>query len=127
MRQLVAEDGHRGAEAAREAGGEGSADGQAVTQVVDAVPEDHHPRHGRHRPRHRALPVGVALALALTFGVALTAVMALGVRSRPLVVMIVPAMLVVVQESFVVFVAIVVGENGCFSDRKVLSRVWFAC
>lgn len=43
MRELLTQDGHRGADALEDGGGEGGADGQAVDEVVQAVAERDHP------------------------------------------------------------------------------------
>ena len=63
MRQLVAEDGHRGGESAGQAGRERGADGHAVGEVVQAVADNHHPGHGAGRA---ARLVDVAVRVRVT-------------------------------------------------------------
>lgn len=43
VRELLAQDGHRSADALEHRGGEGGADGQAVDKVVQAVTQCDHP------------------------------------------------------------------------------------
>lgn len=46
MWELLAEDGHRGADALEDGHGEGGTDGQAVNEVVQAVAQGDHPGQG---------------------------------------------------------------------------------
>lgn len=64
MRELLAQDGHRGADALEHRGREGGADGQAVDEVVQAVAQRDHPGQRADVRVGRALqPVAATAAL----------------------------------------------------------------
>ena len=111
----MAEDSYSSAEADRDTGGEGSAYGQPVAQVVNSVPEDHHPRHGRHRIRHDSIVMGVTvtMTLRLAFTMGLCSWFAMIAAWTP----------IVVQKRFVV-VVVIVADDCRFSEGNV---VWVDC
>lgn len=64
VRELLAQDGHRGADALEHRGGEGGADGQAVDEVVQAVAQRDHPGQRADVRVGRPLqPIAAAAAL----------------------------------------------------------------
>lgn len=74
MRELLTQDGHRGADALEHGGGEGGADGQAVDKVVQAVAQRDHPGQradvGVGRPLQPVAAAGAGSARAfLALGV----------------------------------------------------------
>lgn len=62
MRELLAEDGHRGADALENRHSEGGTDGQAIDEIVQAITQGDHPGQGADvRVAHTFQPVAGTL------------------------------------------------------------------